>query len=281
MKTSLAASSALTRRGLATYVPTEKVLYNAFNREFQLSKKKWSRDIEINTMKAGMAFIKSRGFELVDVEGGADMKLHRVCAVANTITKNNDGEDASESAAAVVVTEEANKEQQYVSMTIDFDIWSRCAHSGRNPAPEAYDVIVRKLKTNAPDAAVDEDADCLVVTCVNHPQFLPVGCRIVPRGVDVSNMEVYGGPKFTRLPEKLMVSYQDSVFSCHYVTVINFCVCLSSMTLRAQGGLIKYLNSIGVDEEMGSFIHMYVDFKVRREMHRALGETLQTVLKPE
>lgn len=78
------------------------------------------------------------------------------------------------------------------SVTIDFDCWSHCV---KDKSPEAYDIIVRKR---------DND-NILVITCVNHPEFLPVGMRIVPNTKDIRDMSVYGGPKFTRLPENVLV----------------------------------------------------------------------------
>ena len=83
-------------------------------------------------------------------------------------------------------------EETGISVTIDFDCWSHCV---KDKSPEAYDVIVRKRNND----------NFLVITCVNHPEFLPVGLRIVPNTKDVRDMVVYGGPKFTRLPENVLV----------------------------------------------------------------------------
>ena len=34
-----------------------------------------------------------------------------------------------------------------------------------------------------------------------------------------------------------------------------------------------------MDEELGDFVHRYIDFKVRREMHAALGKTVNGILR--
>lgn len=162
--------SGLHRRGarFITYVSTEKLMLNAFSKEYQTNERKWRRDVEINTMKSGLQIIASKGFRIEDVPGMSELKLIR----------DND--------------EELLEAEGISSVTVDFDCWARAMKDGN---PEAYDVIIRK-------AAADH---YLVITCINMPNLLPVGVRIIPNHEQSDNLKLYNGPRLTRLPDKLLV----------------------------------------------------------------------------
>lgn len=215
-------------RGFVTYVPTEKIMVNTFNKEYESNDRKWKRDIEINTMKTGMQLIASRGFRLEDKAGLSEMKLIR----------END--------------KHLLEEHGISSVTIDFDCWAQALKDG---SPEAYDVIVRKSMdttgSSSTAGVATTNPHYLVITCVNAPNMLPVGVRIIPNEEPMDNLKLYNGPRLTRLPGPLL------------------------------SGISQYLQTVGVDEQMGAFIHSYIDYKVRKEMHAALHSTINSALALE
>ena len=153
------------KRNFATYVPSEKVLFTALDKLYKQDVRKMARNVEINTMEAGLAKLAAKGFQIEDESGVADVRLSRKAELL-----------------PIGVS----------SVSVEFDIGTRVLNSD---PPEAYDIIVRK--SNA--------ADYVVVTCVNVPNFLPVQMRILPVDVPSSRFDYYCGPKFTRLPPPMLV----------------------------------------------------------------------------
>jgi hypothetical protein len=41
---------------------------------------------------------------------------------------------------------------------------------------------------------------------------------------------------------------------------------------------VQYLARVGVDDDMGGFIHRYIDYKVRREMHAGLHNAINSAM---
>ena len=152
-------------RSMATYIPSEKILFSAFDKIYKQDIRKMARNIEINTMESGLSKLSAKGFQIEDQSGVADVKLVRKSELL-----------------PIGVT----------SISVEFDIGTRVLNAD---PPEAYDIIVKKCNTS----------NYLVITCVNVPNFLPVQMRVLPINVPSSDLNYYCGPKFTRLPPLMLV----------------------------------------------------------------------------